>query len=131
MTPATFAPASTAPSPPEGPLDRLSGPSGGDPESPPPLGAAAPPGTISTDRPQGSDPRSSPRERHPRRPARPLLSTPADALKRDAGMHDGESPLPSLDTVDALPPAALPAFVADVAARQAHLAAIQSRAAAR
>jgi len=46
-------------------------------------------------------------------------------------MHDGESPLPSLDTVDALPPAALPAFVADVAAQQAHLAAIQSRAAAR
>jgi hypothetical protein len=63
--------------------------------------------------------------------ARPLLPSSAEPLSGDARVHDDDTPLPSLDTLDALPPTALPAFVADLAARQAHLAALQSRAAAR
>lgn len=43
--------------------------------------------------------------------------------------HDAD--LPSLETLDTLPAAALPGVVADLAARQAHLAALQARAAAR
>lgn len=55
------------------------------------------------------------------------------APRRCARLVDvpGDAALPSLDVVDDLAPDALPGFLADLAARLAHLAALQTRAAAR
>ena len=64
-------------------------------------------------------------------PARPLLHVTTNLALPIAPAPDHDVDLPSLETLDVLPPAALPGVVADLAARQAYLAALQARAAAR
>lgn len=72
------------------------------------------------------------RGRHTETPvAHTLLSERSRTPLPDAFAHDNDTPLPSLQTLDALAPTAIPAFIADLAARQAHVAALQARAAAR